>query len=147
MKRISTRAILFIENKLAVMKRNKNGQVYFTLAGGGLEEDETISEGVKREVLEEFGVNVEPQKLVYEYCDETSITYYLLCEYKGGKFGTGHGEEFMANNHVGTYEPMLISKEELKNINLKPDKLKELLLKDLNKLAKNNENKIKYFTE
>ena len=67
MKRISTRAILFIENKLAVMKRNKNGQVYFTLAGGGLEEDETISEGVKREVLEEFGVNVEPQKLVYEY--------------------------------------------------------------------------------
>ena len=59
MKRVSTRAIIFIDDKIALIYRNKNGNIYYSLPGGGVEENETLEEATIREVKEELNLDVE----------------------------------------------------------------------------------------
>lgn len=147
MKRKSTRGIIFMDNKLVVMYREKDGRIYYTLPGGGLEEDECLTNCVIREVQEEFGMTVEPKKLVYEYYDDKNITYYFLCKYISGQFGSGVGEEFQPDRNKGIYRPMLIDLDQIEKINLVPTELKTLLLNDIKKFGLQLDNEIKKFNE
>jgi 8-oxo-dGTP pyrophosphatase MutT (NUDIX family) len=57
-KRQAARAIVFDnEGKIALLHATKN--FYYKLPGGGIEENETIEEALKRACLEEIGCNVE----------------------------------------------------------------------------------------
>ena len=62
-KRIRVAAILPMSDGFAFMHRTevKNHPIgdYYTFPGGGLEENETLEEGVKREIQEEIGKKVE----------------------------------------------------------------------------------------
>ena len=63
MKRTRVAGIIFIDGKLALMHRKdvlKRPEMpeYYTLPGGGLEEGEPLVEGTKREIKEEFGIDV-----------------------------------------------------------------------------------------
>lgn len=107
---------------------------YYTFPGGGKEEGETIEEGTKREIKEEFGINVEIIKQLYYLKNEEKEEYFFLCKYIDGKFGTGEGPEFSGDPkyaHRGQYLPEIIKKEEVKNITLLPDEIKEKLVQDI----------------
>ena len=107
---------------------------YYTFPGGGKEEGETIEEGTKREIQEEFGINVEIVKQLYYLKNEEKEEYFFLCKYIDGKFGTGKGPEFSGDpkyTHRGQYLPEIIKKEEAKNITLLPDEIKEKLVQDI----------------
>ena len=107
---------------------------YYTFPGGGKEEGETIEEGTKREIQEEFGINVEIVKQLYYLKNEEKEEYFFLCKYIDGKFGTGKGPEFSGDpkdTHRGQYLPEIIKKEEVKNITLLPDEIKEKLVQDI----------------
>ena len=112
-KRISCRAIILNDNGLVVMYRNKNGNEYYTLPGGGMEQGETEQECVIRECEEEFGINVEPIKKLYVLEDTKTIQHIYYCDWISGKLGTGTGEEFMADNGKGVYNPMQIAFDNL----------------------------------
>lgn len=123
-----------------VMKR-KDFQEYYTIPGGGLEEGETIEEGTIREIKEEFGIDVKVIEKLYEMKSEkfNQREIFFLCEYINGKFGTGDGPEF--NNDpkyidAGTYTPEIIKWENIKDINLLPQEIKEKLLNDVEKIKK-----------
>ena len=109
MKRISCRAIIIENDTMVSMYRELKDRIFYTFPGGGLEENETEEECVKREVLEEFGLNVEPVKKVYTYESERSIEHFYLCNVVGGEFGKGTGEEFHNNNN-GVYKPTKIKR-------------------------------------
>lgn len=107
---------------------------YYTFPGGGKEEGETIEEGTKREIKEEFGINVEIIKQLYYLKNEEKEEYFFICKYIDGKFGTGEGPEFSGDPkyaHRGQYLPEIIKKEEVKNITLLPDEIKEKLVQDI----------------
>ena len=112
-KRKRARAIIFFENKIVSMYREFDGRKFYTFPGGGMEEDETEEQCVVREVLEEFGLKVEPIKKVYVYESERSIEHFFLCKQISGKFGTGKGEEFQENRNRGIYRPCLIEISEI----------------------------------
>ena len=59
MKRVSTRAIIFIDDKIALIYRNKFENIYYSLPGGGVEGNETLEEATIREVKEELNLDVE----------------------------------------------------------------------------------------
>lgn len=143
MKRVATRAIIFFDDNIALMYREKPDRIYYTLSGGGLEEDELLTEGVIREVYEEFGIKVKPVKLCYVDSDDKSITYYFLCEYVSGEFGSGEGEEFGPDKGYGLYLPKLIKISDLESIPLVPNDLKEILLKDIANFGKILDDRIK----
>ncbi len=141
MERIRVAGIVPIENGFAFMHRvgvlkRKDYQEYYTFPGGGLEEGETLEEGVIREIKEEFGINVKVIKKLYEMKSEkfNQKEYFYLCKYVDGEFGTGNGPEF--NNDPkyidsGKYLPEIIKKEDIKDILLLPSEIKELFVKDI----------------
>ena len=141
MERTRVAGIIFINGKIALMHRKdvlKRPEMpeYYTIPGGGLEEGETEEEGTKREIKEEFGIEVKIVKKLYEMkstkFNQKEIFY--LCEYVSGKFGTGQGPEFSNDpkyKDSGKYIPELVEKENIKNINLLPPEIKEKIITDI----------------
>ena len=134
-KRISCRGIIFIDNNLAVMHRVKKDRDYYVFPGGGVEnEDINKEEAVKREIKEEFGIEVNPKKLVYVYENTNTIQYYYLCDMTGGSFGTGQGLEIVNFlERKGFYLPDLIRVDRIDKLNLEPKKLTNILLEEIDK--------------
>lgn len=132
-KRISARAIVIIDGKLIAMYRERDGRVYYTFPGGGKEKGETLEECVKREVLEEFGMVVEPIKKVYIYESAKSIEHFYLVKWISGEFGTGKGEEFQADRNRGVYIPKLVEISSLNNLPLMPPEVALAFFKDYSK--------------
>lgn len=132
-KRVSARAIIIFDGKLVTMYREKDGRVYYTFPGGGKEMGETLEECVKREVLEEFGMVVEPVKKVYVYESSKSIEHFYLAKWISGEFGTGKGEEFQADRNKGVYIPKLVEISLLNNLPLMPPEVALAFFKDYSK--------------
>ena len=141
MERTRVAGIIFIDGKLALMHRKdvlKRPEMpeYYTLPGGGLEEGETIEEGTKREIKEEFGIDVELVKKLYEITSEkfNQKEIFYLCKYVSGTFGTGEGPEFSGDPKYiesGKYLPELIDIENIEKINLMPPEIKKRIIEDI----------------
>ena len=141
MERTRVAGIIFIDGKLALMHRKdvlKRPEMpeYYTLPGGGLEEGETLEEGTKREIKEEFGIDVELVKKLYEITSEkfNQKEIFYLCKYVSGTFGTGEGPEFSGDPKYiesGKYLPELIDIENIEKINLMPSEIKNRIIEDI----------------
>lgn len=138
--RIRLAGIIPIENGFAFMHRvgvqNHPIGDYYTFPGGGREGNETFENGTKREIKEEFGIDVEVERLLYklENGEQNKTEYFFLCKYIGGKFGTGTGPEFSGDPryaHRGKYIPEIIAKDDIENIQLLPTEIKKKFLEDL----------------
>lgn len=83
----AVRAIIFKDNQLLVMKRNKFGQQYYTLVGGGIDLGEDAETALRRELQEETGLNVGAVQHVFteEAGDPYGTQYVFTCEYLGGE--------------------------------------------------------------
>jgi len=131
MKRRSCRAIVITNNQLITMYREKEGNIYYTFPGGGMEGNEQKETCVKRECIEEFGIEVEPIREVYTYENKTSIQYFFLCTWIGGEFGSGVGEEFQDDRNKGKYQPTLMPLDKIKSLPLMPPEVARQLDLDI----------------
>lgn len=141
MSRIRVAGIVPINDGFAFMHRadvikRKDFQNYYTFPGGGLEKGETLEEGTIREIKEEFGINVKIIKKLYEMNSEKfdQKEYFFLCEYIDGEFGTGTGPEFSNDpkyKDSGKYIPEIVKREEVKNLLLLPQEIKDDFVKDI----------------
>jgi len=81
-----TKGIIFIRNKMLVYRRDNNTAnypLYIDLLGGGKEKNESAFDTFKREVKEEFGINVETRDIVYakQYIsamDSSKESYFIV---------------------------------------------------------------------
>ncbi len=62
--RIRVAGILVKDQKILLVRHEKNGQSYYLLPGGGVEFGETAGQALTREFMEEVGLSVEVGKLV-----------------------------------------------------------------------------------
>ena len=133
-KRIRASAIIFVNDKLITVYREKmvNGilKKYYVIPGGGVEENETVEEAAKREILEEIGIDIELTDKYFYLQKEDAEEYFYISNYVSGTIGTGTGPEFTDRDveKYGTYEIKLVEKEEIKEINLLPPEVKEYIL-------------------
>lgn len=83
----AVRAIVIKDGALLTMHRNKFGQQYYTLVGGGVNLRETAEQALYRELEEETGVQITNPRLVYiEDADSMYGTQYVyLCDYVSGE--------------------------------------------------------------
>ena len=139
MKRIRVAGIVEMDDGFALMHRinvkptpntNKPYGEYYVFPGGGVEtKDKNFEEAVKREILEEFGIEVEVKNQVYyKKIDNETEEYVYYCVYKSGIFGTGTGPEFSGDTKYkdrGEYIPTIVKKDNIKNIRLIPENFKE----------------------
>ena len=142
-KRIRARAIIMYEGKLVSMYRERQGRIFYTFPGGGMEENETEDECVKREVLEEFGIIVKPLKKVYTYENKNSIEHFYVAEWISGEFGSGEGEEFQENRNNDVYIPKFIEISDIPNLPLMPPEVASAFCEDYTKNEKELRNDVK----
>lgn len=138
--RVRLAGIIPIDDGFAFMHRvgvqNHPMGDYYTFPGGGQEPGESLEEGTKREIKEEFGIDVEVEKKLYEL-DNGEVNkkeYFFLCKYIGGTFGTGKGPEFSGDPqyaHRGKYIPEIVKREDVKNILLLPYEIRDKFVDDI----------------
>jgi len=129
------RVIIIKNNKVLTIKRTKPDTTFWVFPGGGVEEGETNEKALIRECKEELGVDILVKNLFLEMDSEKPETsgqreYFYLCEIKGGKLGSGDGPEFQKDSsYVGKYNIEWIDTCNLKNVDLRPTEVKDLICK------------------
>ena len=133
-KRINGRAIIIDGEDVLLMFRRKikNGQIkeYYAIPGGGLEENETIEECVKREIQEEFNIEVEVKEQLGVVEDAKNIGYIFKCSIISGTPILG-GEELENNSEENYYEVRKIKVSEIDEYDILEEN-KELIRKAYN---------------
>lgn len=130
--------IVIKEDKLLLVKSDYNGNIFYLLPGGGMEFGETVEEAAIRETLEETGEEIKIIKPVYinEYIDNKDkskrvINLFFLSEI------VKEDKSKLTNDGGKIKSIEWVDLDNLKNINLKPDFLKNLK-KNLNEDFKNS---------
>lgn len=88
------KGLVFIGEKILVYRRDgrtNNFPFRIDLPGGGREQDESPFETFKREVKEEFGIDIKTEDIVYSkryesVMDPTMEAYFLVAKTKGVTF-------------------------------------------------------------
>lgn len=135
----SVRGIIFKDDGIILIHRIKpktdgTKREYYVIPGGKMEHGETEEQTLLREIYEELGISVKLEKKIIEYNSEydDSVQIFYLCKYLCGVIGTGNGPE-MTNKkeYKGLFEPMIINKENIESINLVPEEIKKMIVKEL----------------
>lgn len=130
------RAIIIEDEKVLLMHRVKNGLEYWAFPGGAIDEvDKTPKEALVRECLEELGVEVEVGDFSMETISKAphtlgEIEHFYNCKIVGGVVGTGTGEEFSDRDieKYGTYEVEWLTLSEIKNKNVWPVEVRDIII-------------------
>lgn len=130
--RRAARAIVIKDNALLVTHRNKFGQEYDILVGGGVDYGESVEQALQRELREETGVSVANPRLVFiEQAGEPyGIQYIFLCDYAGGEPALSVESTEYKINAMGKnlYTPMWRPLSELPNTVFRSERLKQAIL-------------------
>ncbi len=133
--RKAARAIIVHHQNLLVMKRNKFGQEYYALPGGGIETGETADQAVLREIKEETNLTVANPRLVYieEANDLYGPQYIFVCDYQDGdiKLQPDSIEAQLNKEGKNLFQPMWLPISKLASLPFQSQGLHQELLKGL----------------
>lgn len=133
--RKAVRAIVVKDDALLVMHRNKFGEEYYTLVGGGIDIGETPEQALLREVKEETMLDIANPRLVFieEAGDPYGNQYIYLCDHAGGEISLSP-ESDEAKIHVlgkNLYTPIWLPIKQLPDVPFLSGTLKSVLVNAL----------------
>lgn len=135
--RRAARAIIIHDDKLLVTHRNKFGQEYDILIGGGVDFGESVEEALHREIREESGIQIANPRLVFieDAGEPYGVQYVFLCDYVGGEPRLNPDSMEQKINSLGQnlYTPQWRSLADLPQTAFRSDRLKEAILQGLKK--------------
>lgn len=116
------------------IKTREDGTIrdYYVVPGGKVEKEEKTEETVIREIYEEVGIKIKPLRELLSFYSEydNSIQIFYECEYIEGIIGTGNGPEYTSGKYTGIIKPELVSLKNINDINLVPEEIKNLIVKN-----------------
>lgn len=136
MKRV--RAIIITNGKLLTIKRVKPDITYWVIPGGAVEAGETNERALIREVKEELGLDIEPQKIILTVDSKKpeiigQKEFFYLCNITGGVIGTGNGPEYAKDTkYIGRYNMEWLDINNLDHYDLKPKEIRDFIYKKYN---------------
>jgi 8-oxo-dGTP diphosphatase len=124
-------AVIINNNQILLMKRNNHGKKYYAFIGGGIDDPETPEQAVVREVYEETSLKVKIVKQLYKIPNVNNENHFVfLCEYLGGEPALQKGTNEYTDHVLGknTYIPTWVSLDEIKQLTIYPDVIKQKLI-------------------
>jgi len=137
--RKAARAIVIEGDRILVMHRNKEGSRYFTLVGGRVNDNETIEQGLIREIKEETNLDIMSYQLVYveQHPAPYNEQYIYLCQVAphGNEIAVqDSSEEGMMNKHgANTHTPVWAYTASFKSLAFRTPQLQEAIILALKK--------------
>lgn len=137
------RAIILENDSVLLIHRIKKNDDYWVFPGGGMEDtDASEKEALKRECLEELGVDVSVEKFfdsrTFELFGKMQEQIFYLCKIIGGEVGTGRGPEYANDGrYEGKHIPEWMSMTDMKVKDVRPVFIKNKLL-GMNSSFQNN---------
>ena len=125
------RAIVVRDGQMLLMHRNKFGQQYYTLLGGGIQPGEAPEQALAREIMEESGFQVVSARPVFieEPGDPYGTQYIYLCEVQGDKPALHTDSEESKLIEMGNvHTPMWVPIEEFAQSKFRTDMLQKAIL-------------------
>ena len=120
--------IIIQDGKILLLHRQKDGKVYYIIPGGGIEAGETPEQAAKREIKEETNLDVEIGELISKFNGGYGYPeYFFLAENIQGEARLG-GEELQKNCEENHYAIAWIPLDKLKETNLLPPEIKNIIL-------------------
>jgi len=125
-------AILITGKHIALIKRRREGRLYYVFPGGQIEEGESPEQAVVREIEEELGLNVQVERLAVKVFYREKIQYYFIIRTISGTFGTGQGPEMIGlyPPERGSYRPIWMPLANLLKENVVPRQVAELVMQN-----------------
>ena len=132
-KRVSARGVIVQDNEVLTMFRRKKKddgsfKEYYVIPGGGVEDGEDLEEAVKRELKEEYNVDIKILGYLGFEERDTTISYMFHCEIISGIPKLG-GPELYRCTEDNYYEIRRVDINCLDNIDIDG---KEFILKAVN---------------
>lgn len=129
------RGILIDGDKITLLKRVRGEHVFYVFPGGGIEEGEDVEIALKREMLEELGVEVLVDRTLLQRINTKhqpeQMEYFIVCKTQSGDLGTGQGLEFQPGSHyVGTHEPVQMLISEMKDMPILPIEVRDIVIQE-----------------
>lgn len=134
--RRASRAIIIKDDSILVTKRNKFGDEYYILIGGGIDMGETEEQALLRELHEESGVQVaNPRKVFVENAgDMYGFQHIFLCDYVSGEpaLHPDSTEAKINTMDIGNgYETLWLPLSQLPTVAFRSDRLRKAVLDGL----------------
>ncbi len=119
--RVVARTVTFIGDSVLLMERHRldNGKWlhYYTIPGGGVEDNETFSDAAIRETLEETCCKIEVIETLEVENFPGGICHWFYGKYISGTPTLG-GEEKERNNNENQYKVVLVNMNDIDNVNI-----------------------------
>ncbi|TSC87311.1 MAG: NUDIX hydrolase [Microgenomates group bacterium Gr01-1014_16] len=102
--KIRVSGLIFDSGKILLIHRFKNGDEYWTVPGGGVEEGESLIEAIHREIMEETNLTITELTPAFEYFQQSfqEPCPFFLCKVTG-KPKIGDGPEKIAHSTDNQY--------------------------------------------
>ena len=122
---------------MLVMHRNKFGQEFYALVGGGIDYGESPEQALYREVAEETGLAITNHRLVIieDAGDVFGVQDIYTCDYVSGEpaLAADSSEALIHAKGQNLYTPLWLPLSELPNVVLQPRELQAVLLQHAGK--------------
>ena len=116
--------------QILLIHRWKNGEEYFVIPGGGAESGETAVQAAQREIREELGWSLSEKQLqpAFTFRNGQRLEIYFRATISHTSAPMIQGEEALRSHAQNIYQPEWLDIEAIRNLNLQPEGLKNLLL-------------------
>ena len=120
-------ALILRNGLILLLYRKRHGEEYYVVPGGGVEPGENPTQTAIREIKEEAGVSIKTGELVGEFIDESRCQhlYYFACVLEEDK--EPEWQEAHKQSKDNYYEFRWVGLAELKDIPLKPERIKPMV--------------------
>ena len=134
MNRTRATSVVINDGKLLMIHRFNNGEEYFVLPGGGVEDGEELERAATRELKEETSVNADLREKLLDFIDKHGDRHILFSqEYISGEPKLAEGStESESFSNFQKYFPEWVDIKRLPELTIYPKEEKEFLIKHLN---------------